>query len=397
MERLAPSSSTAVRDVSSPALAFRANDSDFKDRETGCRLVVVGKIMRQIPFTSILTLLLPLSCTAYCKNVASRNPGLFAEKPNGREPTSISSTTHSINDADRCPTNDFSSRRRALFHAVVASPSAWVLPTVASATDVGTSPARPVAILGAGGGTGIEVAQTLAKEGLYTVTMTRTGRDPLHDFKLRPEVQAFIEHYPDAVSVVQKESLKEALTKVQASAIVFCASASKQGGTAFEVDDQGVGNAAEVARDLNARFILVSALAVDRPNSKSYQITNALGGHLDRIMDAKLQGENKVRSILSKNKDYIIIRPGVLMRGRTKNGPLDLEVNQDDKIGGGLSRDELAGVVVGALVSGKRGVTVEVYRRSTAMPLQSSFTIPSGREAQSNTYVGLFHSTEPDQ
>jgi hypothetical protein len=85
------------------------------------------------------------------------------------------------------------------------------------------------------------------------------------------------------------------------------------------------------------------------------------------------------------------------MNGRTKNGPLDIEVNQDDQIGGGLSRDELAGVVVGALVSGKRGVTVEVYRRSTATPLQSAFTIPSGREAQSNTFVGLFDSTEPDQ
>lgn len=354
--------------------------------------------MRQIPFTSILVLLLPLSSTAFCKNVANRNPGLFAEKSSGREePTSISSTNDNVNEADRCPNNEFSSSRRALFYAVVASSSAWVLPTVAFATDVGTSPARPVAILGAGGGTGMEVAQALAKKGLYTVTMTRTGRDPFQAGKLRPEIQSFIEHYPDAVSVVQKELLKEALTKVQASAIIFCASASRQGGNAFEVDDQGVGNAAEVARDLNVRFILLSALAVDRPNSKSYQITNTLGGHLDGIMDAKLQGENKVRSILSKNKQYMIIRPGVLMNGKTKNGPLDMEVNQGDQIGGGLSRDELAGVVVGALVSGKRGVTVEVYRRSTATPLQSAFTIPSGREAQSNTYVGLFDSTEPDQ
>ena len=354
--------------------------------------------MRQVPFASILVLLLPLNNNAYCKNVANRNPGLFAEKSSGGMPTSMSSTnTNNMNGADRCPTNDFSSSRRALFHAVVVSSSSWVLPTATLATDVGTSPVRPIAILGAGGGTGMEVAKTLAKEGLYTVTMTRTGRDPFRSVKLSPEVQAFIEHYPDAVSVVRKESLREAVTRVQASAIIFCATASKQGGTAFEVDDQGVGNAAEVARDLNARFILLSALAVDRPHSRSYQNTNALGGHLDGIMDAKLQGENKVRSILSKNKDYIIIRPGVLMKGKTKNGPLDLEVNQDDKVGGGLSRDELAGAVVGALVSGKRGVTVEVYRRSTAMPLQSSFTIPSGREAQSNTYVGLFDSTQPDQ
>jgi hypothetical protein len=120
--------------------------------------------MRQIPFTSILALLMPLSSTAFCKNVANRNPGLFAEKSSGRVPTSISSTNDNVNEADRCPTNEFSSSRRELFHAVVASSSAWVLPTVVFATDVGTSPAWPVAILGAGGGTGMEVAQALAKE-----------------------------------------------------------------------------------------------------------------------------------------------------------------------------------------------------------------------------------------
>jgi dTDP-4-dehydrorhamnose reductase len=309
--------------------------------------------------------------------------------------------TSADNQADSVPSDESSSSRRALFQAVAVSSSAWCLPTAAalassSNTDIGSSPDRPVAILGAGGPTGLKVALALAEEGLYTVTMTRTGREPIQSVKLTPEVQSLIQHYPYPVSVTQKDSLKEALTKVQASAIIFCASASKKGGTAFEVDDQGVGNAAEVARDLDARFILVSALAVDRPNSKSYQITNTLGGNLDGIMDAKLQGENKVRSILSKKKDYMIIRPGVLMNGRTKNGPRDMQVNQEDQIGGGLSRDELAGVIVGALKSGKRGVTVEVYRRSTATPLQPAFTIPSGHEAQASTYVGLFDSTVPD-
>jgi dTDP-4-dehydrorhamnose reductase len=226
--------------------------------------------------------------------------------------------------------------------------------------------------------------------------MTRTGRPPVQPVRLTPEVQSFLQHYPGPVSVTQKDALREALTKVHASAIIFCASASKNGGSASEVDDVGVGLAAEVARDLSARFLLVSALAVDRPNSKSYQMTNTLGGHLDGIMDAKLRGENKVRSVLAKTKDYVIIRPGVLLNGRTRNGPLDVQVNQGDQIGGGLSRDELAGVVVGALTSDKRGVTVEVYRRSTATPLQPAFTIPTGHEAQANTYVGLFDSTQPD-
>jgi hypothetical protein len=73
-----------------------------------------------------------------------------------------------------------------------------------------------------------------------------------------------------------------------------------------------VGNTARVAKEANVRFILVSALAVDRPASKSFRITNMLGGYADSIMDAKPRGEEKVRATL---KDYVIVWPGVLMGG----------------------------------------------------------------------------------
>lgn len=290
--------------------------------------------------------------------------------------------------------------RRDVFRSIALTSSAWFLyPAASSAaaqTAFGSTPENPVAILGAGGKTGIEVAQVLAREGLYCVTMSRSGRDPFKIIKLKPPVQTYIHHYEPGVSVLDKEGLEEALKDIHASAIIYCASASRQGGTAFQVDDEGVGNAAQVARDLKARLILVSALAVDRPNSKSYQITNTLGGNYQGIMDAKMQGEEKVRSTLSRSKDFVIIRPGVLLNGVSRNGALDLEVNQGDTIGGGLSRDELAGVVVGALQSGKKGVTVEVYRRSTATPLQPNFSIPSGYERFSTTYEGLFDNVEPD-
>jgi dTDP-4-dehydrorhamnose reductase len=240
----------------------------------------------------------------------------------------------------------------------------------------------------------MEVLQVLAKEGLYSVSMTRTGVDPFRVVKLPAATKAYITHYDQAVNVVNIDSLQQAMDAAQPSAVIFCASASKQGGSAFQVDGDGVGNAALVAKKLGARLIVVSAMAVDRPESKSYQVTNTLGGNLNGIMDAKRQGEQKVRSTLN---DYVIVRPGVLMGGKsTQGGVAAVQVNQGDTIGGGLSRDELAGVVVGALQSGTKGATVEVYRKSTATKLQPEFSVPSGLESSSDTYKGLFASVTAD-
>jgi uncharacterized protein YbjT (DUF2867 family) len=259
----------------------------------------------------------------------------------------------------------------------------------------GATPDRPVAILGANGRTGREVALALAKEGLYAVTMTRTGKDPFQKTKFPEDVKEHLAHYPDPVNVIDLDGLQEALNKKKASAIIFCASASTPGGSAFDVDDKGVGNAALVAKALNARLIVVSALAVDRPDSKSFKMTNTIGGNFNGIMDAKRNGEEKVRATLAGSKDYVIVRPGVLLSAKSK-GPSSIQINQGDTIGGGISRDELAGVAVGALVSGKRGVTVEVYRIYSATPLQPIFSIPSGREATAETYKGLFDGVQSD-
>ena len=172
--------------------------------------------------------------------------------------------------------------------------------------------------------------------------------------------------------------------------------ASPQGGTAFQVDDEGVANAAAAAKSLDARFVLVSALGVDRPESKGFKMTNSLGGNYDKIMDAKRQGEEKTRSILAKGKNYMIIRPGPFLNVKSRNGAADIELNQGDIIGGGISRDELAGVVVGALLSEKKGGTVEVYRTQTRQKIQPEFDSISGNEATSNLYVGLFENIKSD-
>eukprot|EP00584_Thalassiosira_punctigera_P008814 CAMPEP_0172544508 /NCGR_PEP_ID=MMETSP1067-20121228/14651_1 /TAXON_ID=265564 ORGANISM="Thalassiosira punctigera, Strain Tpunct2005C2" /NCGR_SAMPLE_ID=MMETSP1067 /ASSEMBLY_ACC=CAM_ASM_000444 /LENGTH=338 /DNA_ID=CAMNT_0013331083 /DNA_START=171 /DNA_END=1183 /DNA_ORIENTATION=+ len=235
---------------------------------------------------------------------------------------------------------------------------------------------RPVAILGGGGRTGKEVAIALARQGMHGVAMTRTGKSP----RLSEYTKDFVQIYPEPVNVCDAEGLLKAMQSVGASAIVYCASASAQGGNAFQVDDVGVANAAAAAKTLDARFVLVSALGVDRPDSKGYKMTNSIGGNYDKIMDAKRQGEEKTRSILAKDKNYVIVRPGPLMGVKTMNGAADIELNQGDFIGGGISRDELAGVVVGALLSEKKGATVEVYRTKTRQKIQPEFDMFSGNE-----------------
>jgi len=368
------------------------------------KIGVAALVIRQMKLTSFLFTLF-LACFPYGEAFCGRTYPLIGRGTKGNAVALSSANRDNMQqEIDGASANDES--RRAMFRSIAVSSAALFLsPTpslaaaaAAAAADaaLGSTPENPIVIIGASGKTGMEVAQALAREGLYCVTMSRSGRNPFKVVKLKPEVQSFIQHYDAGVNVLERESLEQALKDVNASAIIYCASASKQGGTAYQVDDEGVGYAAQAALDLKARLILVSALAVDRPNSKSYQVTNTLGGNFQGIMDAKQQGEEKVRSILSRKKNYVIVRPGVLLNGISRNGAIDMEVNQGDTIGGGLSRDELAGVVVGALISGKNGITVEVYRRSTATPLQPAFTIPSGNEASSTTYKGLFESVEPD-
>ena len=240
------------------------------------------------------------------------------------------------------------------------------------------------------------VAETLAGElgQMNGIIMTRSGKDPFKVIKLPPSTKARLTSFEKPVDVRDADGVLAALKESKASVVVYAASASKQGGNSFDVDDAGVGNVARACKDIGAVLILVSALAVDRPSSKSFQITNTIGGYMDKIMDAKLNGERKVREIMGK--DYVIIRPGFLFSGKSKNGAQDIELNQGDSIGGGLSRDELAGIVVGAIQNGKRGVTVEAYRKSTATKLQPEFAIPSGNELTAATYQGLFDNAKQD-
>ena len=324
---------------------------------------------------------------------------------------------------------------RHLKHAFAANAN------VAMINNFGTAD-QPVVIVGGGGRTGMAVAEAVANPSfgnMHAVTLSRSGRDPYQIIKLPTATKDHLQHKDEPFDVRDSQAtISASLRALSPSVIVYAASASKQGGNSFEVDDAGVEKVAMACKEIGAVFVLISALAVDRPDSKSYQITNTLGGeciifcalcvscisavsfleidavlchfvnlsfyslipffHLPTeignyqgIMEAKYNGEVKTRKIFSSGKsDYVIVRPGVLLNGKTTAGPAGIELNQGDTIGGGLSRDELAGVVVGAIQSralafnkpkqGGQGITVEAYRKSTAQKLEKKFSIPSGNE-----------------
>jgi len=288
-------------------------------------------------------------------------------------------------------------------------------------TLIGT-PEHPIVIVGGGGRTGMAVAEAIADPNfgnMHAITTSRTGRDPFQIIKLPQGIKDHLRNQDDPFDVRNsQESISASIQSMKPSVVVYAASASRQGGDSVEVDDIGVEKVARACNDIGAIFILISALAVDRPESKSFQITNTLGGKYNGIMDAKYNGEMKTRKIFSKGKsDYVIVRPGVLLNGKSITGPVGLELNQGDTIGGGLSRDELAGIVVGAIQnralalankSKKGGITVEAYRKKTAQTLEKKYTIPSGNElnidaskvelspSPNNLYRELFASAKLD-
>jgi len=284
---------------------------------------------------------------------------------------------------------------RHLKHAFALPTSAANAATIdtAKASAIGTAD-HPVVIVGGAGRTGMAVAETMADPrfgNMDTVTLSRSGRDPFQIVKLPQATKEHLRHNDAPFDVREpQETISASLKALSPSVVVYAASASRQGGNAADVDDFGVEKVALACRDIGAIFVLISAMAVDRPDSKSFQITNTLGGSLQGIMDAKYNGEVKTRKIFQSAKtEYVIIRPGVLLNGKSTAGPVGLELNQGDTIGGGLSRDELAGIVVGAIQSrnlakkngGKGGgITVEAYRKATAQKLEKQYAIPSGNE-----------------
>lgn len=117
-----------------------------------------------------------------------------------------------------------------------------------------------------------------------------------------------------------------------AKAVIFAASQSQSGGTASQVDRDGVITCARACLRAGVeRFVIVSSGAVSKPASPVYIFLNLFGG----IMRNKILGEDAVRALYfdRPGQFYTVVRPGGLSEDPAR-GVSALELNQGDEMSG---------------------------------------------------------------
>jgi len=265
----------------------------------------------------------------------------------------------------------------------------------------------PVLVLGANGGTGRESVKAILNDGRPCIASTRSG-----EFEWDSEAIATPAGLSStSADVTSYESLSLAMSQQQLGAVIFAASASAKGGTAFAVDRDGVLAAAQACIANNVpRFIVVSSGTVTRPDSAVYKLLNVVGRG---IMEAKIQGEDAVRELyanpdmIAKKLGYTVVRPGGLTTGPSL-GAAALELNQGDNKSGRLSRADVAAICVQCLNSSDTfDATFECYELLTAKPVESvglgnimkskdPTPFLSGKERQGKTWDTLFAGLDRD-
>jgi len=172
--------------------------------------------------------------------------------------------------------------------------------------SIGSDPKHPIAIVGAGGKVGTICTQILSSRKLYVKAITRDARSVLSSSS---------DYVTYASGDVRKlDSINNAIKGC--SGVIFTASASKQGGDAAHVDYLGVANIAKacvkngipkLVGELHANVLLrflffycislnsvflvssvvvISSLAVTRPDSIGFKVTNIFGRIMVRITQA---------------------------------------------------------------------------------------------------------------
>lgn len=236
-----------------------------------------------------------------------------------------------------------STRRDILVQGVsstIATAGLFGMKSVAFAESggIGTDPSSPIAVVGASGRCGKMAMEALVRDKLYARGVTRSGRTVL------PSSSDYASYA--AGDVTSLSSLTDALKGC--SGVIFAASASKNGGDAAHVDYLGVANIAKacIANSI-PRLVVISSLAVTRPDSLGFKITNVFG----RIMDYKVAGEVELRKIYASappSLSYTILRPGGLSDAPAE-GPLSLISSQGDLLSGEVSRQDVSELCVAAV------------------------------------------------
>ena len=273
-------------------------------------------------------------------------------------------------------------------------------------------PQKVIAVVGANGKTGRKVVDLSLTRDIETVAITRTGLfDAVTSLRSATKSSQIDKLKVRAADVTDPATLVQALKGVDAC--IFAASASKEGGTADEVDRTGLINVALACLENNVpRLVVVSSGAVTKPWSPVYLFLNLFGG----IMRAKIEGENEVRRLYAGRgpgtdaPSYTIIRPGGLL----EDPPLGcsaIELNQGDVMSGRISRWDVAELCVECIDSKDAfNTTYECYYKETAQPLSNvGFSNMfrrtntagdriqlSGRERSAATYPALFRGLTRD-
>lgn len=136
-----------------------------------------------------------------------------------------------------------------------------------TSTSIGSSPEKPIVVLGGGGKVGKLCTQILTDKGLYVRSTTRLGRQVLD------KESSFVTYAP--CDVTKDVSLKEALAG--ASGVIFAASASgkKNGGEPVDVDYVGAYKTAKTCLEQRVpKMVLISAGTATRPDSAGFKATN---------------------------------------------------------------------------------------------------------------------------
>jgi len=231
---------------------------------------------------------------------------------------------------------------------------------------------RPIfAVIGANGKTGGLVATALAKAGVRTRALTRSGSwTPPEGSStyLTKDVEVGQADVTDAASL--------AAALAGTTAVVFAAAFSRGKSLPKEVDNAGLVNTAKAVADQGVgRLIVVSSAATTRPYAPVGALLNTVGSG---VLLEKLQGEREMRGILrGSGATYTVVRPGGLKMGAA-SGTAKLEFNQGDTFVGSVQRADVAAVcAVVATDPENRGAgkTFEMYESSTRnglMPWYSS-------------------------
>lgn len=283
-------------------------------------------------------------------------------------------------------------------------------PQVSWASDTDDSNSQlPFCVIGANGKTGTKCVQDILNRGMAVKASSRSG--------VYYETEGSENKNPLLLPTVCDVTIPSTIdsTVKGTRAVIFAASASKQGGTPSEVDNVGLKNVAEacIANKI-PHLVIVSSGGVSKPDSPVYKFLNIFGG----IMEEKIKGEDTIRAMYAnlnrEDKDmqgltYTIVRPGGLTEDPIR-GVSEVELNQGDMKSGRISRYDVAKLCVeGTFYLELTGsTTFECYDADTGKGLGSvgisnilkkkadPSEFVTGKERRGESYKTLFSNLEKD-